>query len=130
MQLSATSRMTVASISLVMFAAVSATIVLLSLFLASFSIIFGLISAIFFVAALVACGNIRLFCLWGLILAAPLELNVSFNINVHTGGASAITIDAIDVFMLPLLVFLIRDYYQGYRFNVRIPKVLYWYLAQ
>ena len=78
---------------------------------------------------LLACGNVRLFFLWGLILTAPLELNTSFVVIPHIGGAAAIAIDAVDVFILGLLLFLIRDFSQGYRTGVRIPKVLYWWIG-
>jgi len=129
MQLSSTSRQTVVTISLTLLAAVSAAAVILLLFLGSFKIVVGLASVILFITALIACGNIRLFFLWGLILTAPLALDKSFMVIPHMGGAGAIKIEAMDIFMLPLLAFLVRDFYQGYRTNFRMPKVLYWWLA-
>jgi len=129
MQVSAAGRQTIVSTSLTIMGSAIAAAVLLVMFLGGSKAAFGVAGAILFVAALIACGNIRLFCLWGLILTAPLALNLSFFIAAHMGGAGAITIDAIDVFMLPLLFFLVRDFYVGYRRDVRIPNVLYWWLG-
>lgn len=129
MHLSAQSKETAYSLTTLILAAFAATAVLLMLFLASSKIVFAIAGGFLFLAALIACGNIRLFCLWGLILAAPFALNVSFMIEAHMGGAGSISIDAADIFLIPLIIFLLRDYFTGDRPNFVIPNVLYWWLA-
>lgn len=129
MQLYNTPRQALVALSLATVAALFATSAILMLFLGGFKIIFAIISGLLFTAGLVACGNIRLFCLWGLILTAPLALNISFNIVAHMGGSSALTLDAMDLLLLPLIIFQLRDFVVGYRTRIRIPKVLYWWFG-
>lgn len=87
------------------------------------------IGALTLLTALMLSGNIRLTALYGLVITAPLELNKSFLLVPHMGGASAISIDAVDIFMAALGVFLIRDFYMGYRDTPRFPRILNWWLA-
>jgi putative inorganic carbon (HCO3(-)) transporter len=129
MQLSDQSRETFSSFATLIFAALAATTIVLMLFLASSKIVFAITGGLLFIVALIACGNIRLFCLWGLIITAPFALNISFMVTAHMGGAGSISIDAVDVFIIPLVVFLLRDYATGNRANLVVPKVLYWWLG-
>ena len=62
-----------------------------------------------FVALLWASGNPRLVGLWGLLLTAPLSLSKKFVPVPHMGGAGSYNIDACDVFLLLLTLFLARD---------------------
>lgn len=110
-------------------AAIFATVISVVLFQGNFKVVVGIGAALLLLGGIILCGNIRLFCLWGLILTAPLALDKSFNVIAHMGGAGAITIDAMDAFLLPLTLFLIRDRMVGYRKDIRVPKVLYWWLG-
>jgi len=110
-------------------AALCAVIVVFIIFLGGFNLVFSLFALGLFVTILFACGNIRLFFLWGLILTAPFELNASFMVIPHIGGAASISFDAVDIFIFALLIFLIRDFSIGYRTNMRFPKVLYWWIG-
>ncbi|MFK8049357.1 MAG: O-antigen ligase family protein [Halioglobus sp.] len=129
MQLSAQFRETTFTLSILVLAALAATTALLMLNLGSSKIVFAIAGALLFVFALVACGNVRLFCLWGLLMSAPFALNISFVVVAHMGGASAISIDAVDIFLIPLVLFLFRDLVTGNRQSLRVPKVLYWWLG-
>ena len=72
-------------------------------------------------------GNPRLLCLWGLVLSTPLNLGKDFMIVPHMGGASSYSIDLIDVFLVPLIYFIARDFYRGHRHRIRISWVSsYW----
>lgn len=65
-----------------------------------------------FIGFLIA-GNHRLFCLYGIIILAPLALGKHFILNPHMGGASSFVIDAVDPLMLVLLGFQLRDVAEG-----------------
>lgn len=110
-------------------AAIAAAAMVLSLSLGHFKVIAGLLTFLILLVSLVVSGNIRLLCLWGMILTAPLAYDKSFFVRTHMGGAGAIKLEAMDVFLIPLLVFLIRDFFVGYRRNFRIPPVIYWWLG-
>lgn len=64
-------------------------------------------------AGLWACGNLRLACLWGVALTAPLGIAKRFHPIPHMGGAGAYAIEAVDLFLLALLVFQLRDWRRG-----------------
>src|SRR4051812_44670827 len=76
--------------------------------------------ATIFPVALYASRNPRLFFLVGMVGTAALGLSINFDRHVHIGGAPSFSIDAMDLFMVPLLVFLARDFARGYRHGVRI----------
>ncbi len=72
-------------------------------------------------------GNPRLFCFWGLFITAPINMDISFLAIPHMGGAAAFTIDLVDLFIAPMLFFLLRDFARGYRHQVRLSKVaVFW----
>lgn len=104
--------------------AAASTAALLTIFLGSKQIVFAIAGAILLVVAGITSGNQRLFCFWGLILTVPLGASKSFLVNAHMGGASAITIDLCDVFLLPLLAFILRDRYLGRRSELRFSPLL------
>ncbi|MGE4324300.1 MAG: O-antigen ligase family protein [Sphingobium sp.] len=64
-------------------------------------------------AGLWACGNPRLACLWGLALAAPLGIAKRFHPIPHMGGAGAYSIELVDLFLVALLAFQLRDWRRG-----------------
>lgn len=86
-----------------------------------------LVGGLLFLLAISLSGNPRLFFLYGLVVSAPLDLSKRFMVIAHMGGASAIRIDVMDLFMIPLLVFLFRDYRFGYKSGFRLPApFVYW----
>jgi len=91
-------------------------------------------AALLFVAAIavagmmVASGNPRLFCLWGLGLAAPLGIAKRFHPLPHMGGAGAYSIEAVDFFLVALVCFLVRDILAGHR-RLRLSPVAFWWSA-
>lgn len=72
--------------------------------------------------ALWASGNPRLACLWGVGLTAPLALAKRFLPVPHMGGAGAYAIEAVDIFLVALALFQLRD---GIRMR-RHPAALCW----
>ena len=93
-----------------------------SVFLAKLSIVLLVGGAFAYVMALSLSGNPRLFCLLGLFLTAPLDLDISFIPIAHMGGAGAYTIDLVDFFIIPLIAFLLRDFSRGSRRDLRLSK--------
>lgn len=71
---------------------------------------------------MVASGNPRLFCLWGVGLAAPLSISKRFHPLPHMGGAGAYSIEAVDLFLLALTLFILRDRMAGHR-RLRLSPV-------
>ena len=57
--------------SLMALSAVIAALFTLLLFQANFKVVIGIVAVLMLITGLVVSGNIRLFCLWGLILTAP-----------------------------------------------------------
>jgi len=80
------------------------------------------------IGALLLSGNPRLSCLWGLLLTAPFDLSKRFAVIAHMGGASAYRIDLCDAFLIPLLIFQIRDIVVGIRHGYRMPRLSIWWL--
>ena len=89
----------------------------------------ALIAATLLPVALSAVRNTRLFLLVGMVFTAILGLSINFDRRVHVGGAPSFSIDAVDFFIVPLLVFLARDLLFGYRRGLRVPAVSLWWLA-
>lgn len=71
------------------------------------------------IGSLVVSGNPRLFCLWGLLISAPLDLSKRFMVIAHMGGASAFRIELVDFFLAGLVFFILRDLARGYRTTLR-----------
>lgn len=80
-------------------------------------------------AGLVLSGNPRLFCLWGLLLAAPIDMGKKFMPVPHMGGASAFRVELVDVFMGALIVYILRDVWMRRVSGVRIPRSLWWWIG-
>jgi len=80
-----------------------------------------------FAITLVLSGNPRLYCLWGLVLTAPMRVKLSFAVIPHMGGAAAYTLDLVDLFLVPLALFLLRDFATGYRRNLRLSGFSFWW---
>ena len=84
----------------------------------------ALVGGALLTAAMVMLRNLRLICLYGLLLMAPLALRHSFLEYPHLGGASAMFVEAVDPFMLMLLYFQVRERVWGYRSGYRFPRPL------
>lgn len=82
------------------------------------------IGGVLFVAMLLMIRNMRLFCLYMVILMAPLGLRQSFMEFPHLGGASAVFLEVVDPFLLLLLYFQVRERFRGYRPGYRYPRAL------
>ncbi len=76
-----------------------------------------------------ASRNPRLFFLVGLVFTAPLGLSINLRPHAHMGGAHALSINLCDFFLVPVLVFLARDFYLGYRRDFRFSSVSAWWLG-
>lgn len=79
-----------------------------------------------FAGGIWACGNPRLACLWGLGLSAPLNLAKRFHPMPHMGGAGAYSVEAVDLFILALIAFQLRDAAAGAG-RLRLSPVAFWY---
>jgi putative inorganic carbon (hco3(-)) transporter len=97
---------------------------IMAFFLAKKIIVLVIMGAIAGGIALVLSGNPRLFCLWGLVLTAPLSLGKRF-----MGGAASYNIEVADIFLLALLVFVLRDFLWGLRDKPRFSGVTAWWLG-
>ena len=107
--------------------AVISVVSIVGIFLAKPAIIVAVIGGAFFALLFSFSGNPRLFCLWGLFITAPIDLDISFMVIAHMGGAGAFTIDLVDFFLAPLVLFLARDFYRGHRHQFRLSRVtLFW----
>ena len=84
-----------------------------------------------FAAVAYLCGNIRLLCLWCLMLTIPLNLSKYFTTIVNKGsGEMAFRIEICDPFIVALALYLAYDLWTGSRRGIRIPKVAYlWMLV-
>jgi putative inorganic carbon (hco3(-)) transporter len=112
----------------VAFALIAAASVI-AIFIAGKAVALAILGAVLLILGFLLAGNQRLFCLWGLLITAPLNLNHSFWIAEHLGGASAIQIDLPDFFVAALLVFIFRDVARGYRQHLRLSPVAFWWGA-
>lgn len=74
-------------------------------------------------------GNCRLALLWGLMLSAPLALSKKFVDRPHMGGSGAYMVEAVDIFVVGLALFLLRDLVTGARHGLRISAVGGWWTA-
>ena len=79
--------------------------------------------------ALYASSNPRLFLLIGAVSTSVLGLSINFARHVHIGGAPSLSIDLMDVFLLPLVVFLVRDRTVGLRSGYALSSVSFWWLG-
>ncbi|MEO5693097.1 MAG: O-antigen ligase family protein [Usitatibacter sp.] len=83
----------------------------------------------FGVAAAVS-GNLRLFCLWAMIIAFPFDLSYRFGpVFAKLGGEIAFRVDLPDIFCAALLAYLARDLWAGRLRGLRIPKVTFLWIA-
>jgi O-antigen ligase len=76
-----------------------------------------------------ASRNPRLFFLVGLVFTAPLGLSINLRAHAHMGGAHALSINLCDFFLVPLIVFLARDFYLGLRRDFRFSSISAWWLG-
>ena len=88
-----------------------------------------LVVATVFPLVLYASHNPRLFFLVGLCFTAQLGLSIHFRGHPHMGGTHAFSISLMDFFLVPLVVFLLRDLYRGHRRRIVLSPISYWWLA-
>ncbi len=100
-----------------------------AIFSAKKSIAIGIFGLIGLLACLYISGNPRLFCLWGLIISAPLSLGKRFHPIPHMGGAGSYSIELVDLFILALMFFMFRDLKWGRVKSFRISKVSFYWSA-
>jgi O-antigen ligase len=111
-------------VALFAFIAGSATI---ALFLTKKAIVLSIIGGILIVLALGFSRNQRLICLWGIIFSAPLDFAKDFKVIAHMGGAGSFSIELVDLFLAPMLIFILRDLVKGFRNKIRFSWVtFYW----
>ncbi|MEZ5977452.1 MAG: O-antigen ligase family protein [Planctomycetota bacterium] len=84
-------------------------------------------AGIAFVMGGVLSGNLRLYCLWGLLVTAPLDLSKRFMPLFHMGGEGAFRVEASDFFLLALLAYLVRDLAVEREWKLRIPRAALWW---
>lgn len=82
-----------------------------------------------FPLVLYASRNPRLFFLVGMIFTSQLSLSINFRGTTHMGGTHAFSISLMDFFLVPLIVFLARDFYRGYRRDFVFSPVSLWWLG-
>jgi putative inorganic carbon (hco3(-)) transporter len=85
-----------------------------------------LIAGTLFPVVLFASRNPRLFLLMGLVFTSVLGLSINFGRHIHMGGAPSFSIDLADIFMVPLVVFLVRDRALGFRRGYVLSAVSPW----
>lgn len=73
--------------------------------------------------------NPRLFLLMCAAGTSVLGLSINFGFKPHIGGAASYSFELVDAFLLPLLIFLIRDHVQGRRHSWRIGWISAWWLG-
>ena len=116
-------------VGVVAIASVYGAVLPIVLFTAKWVYAVPFVLATVFPLVLYASGNPRLFFLVGMVFTAPLGLSINLRGYQHMGGAHAFSINLCDFFLVPLLVFLLRDFYTGARRDVRIPPISAWWLA-
>jgi O-antigen ligase len=99
----------------------------IALFMAKKVVAVILIGVLLFGVLFVLTRNQRLFCLWGVVLSAPLDLKKAFDVIPHMGGAAAYTIEPVDFFLLLLLAFILRDLSRGTRPPLRWSPIAFWW---
>ena len=74
--------------------------------------------------------NPRLCCLWGLMLTITLDVSKRFGPYImKLGGETSFRIELSDFFWVGLLVFLLRDVWNGYRPGLRVPRVTFIWIS-
>ncbi|RZJ14352.1 MAG: O-antigen ligase domain-containing protein, partial [Haliea sp.] len=73
--------------------------------------------------------NPRLFFLMGMVATSVSGLSINIDRHVHVGGAPSYSLDLMDLFMVPLLFFLVRDLIQGRRRSIRMSSLSLWWLG-
>jgi O-antigen ligase len=84
------------------------------------------LSAIGLAAGLWTSGNPRLACLWGVGLTAPLGIAKRFHPMPHMGGAGAYSFEAVDIFLIALAAFQVRDLLREGR-QFRLSPITGWW---
>ena len=118
-----------AAVLVVSVASMYAAVLPAVLFGASYLYSLPLIAATVFPLVIYASRNPRLFFLVGMIFTSQLGLSIHFRGHPHMGGTHAFSISLMDFFLVPLVFFLARDFYRGYRRGIVLSPVSAWWLA-
>ncbi|MGV8932441.1 MAG: O-antigen ligase family protein [Luteimonas sp.] len=86
-----------------------------------------MIAVTLFPLVLYTSRNPRLFFLVGTAFTAALGLSINFSRVTHIGGAPSYSLDLMDFFLVPLVIFLIRDFAKGYRRDFRFSSISAWW---
>ena len=117
------------TIAVVAVASIYAAAIPAVLFGTSYLYSLPMIVATAFPLVLYASRNPRLFFFLGLIFTSQLGLSIHFRGHPHMGGTHAFSITLMDFFLVPLLVFLARDFYLGRRDRLTLSPISAWWLA-
>jgi putative inorganic carbon (hco3(-)) transporter len=118
-----------ATVLVVTAASMYAAVLPVVLFSASYLYSLPLILATVFPLVLYASRNPRLFFFVGMIFTSQLGLSIHFRGHPHMGGTHAFSITLMDFFLVPLALFLLRDFYRGRRRRLTLSPVSAWWLA-
>lgn len=100
----------------------------IAVFTADRVLVLAILGLVMLTLALVISGNPRLFMLWGLVLTAPIRFGKDFVVlNAHMGGAASFSIELVDVFMAPLIYFILRDLKRNYRKDLRFSRAAFFW---
>ena len=116
-------RLSVTGLAVILAAVAGAGVI--GLFTGSPAVVVLVAGSLLLAVSLALSGNPRLYCLWGLIITAPMDVDVSFMPIPHMGGAAAYTVDLVDFFLFPLAFFLLRDFATGNRRRLRLSAFTY-----
>ena len=118
-----------ATLLIVFLFAVLASVSVILLFNGDRLVKLAVVGGMFFPLVLYVSGNPRLFFLIGLVFTAPLALSINFKTLIHIGGAPSYAVDLSDFFLVPLIVFQLRDAIRGYGPRWVFPTLNYWWLG-
>ncbi len=109
-----------------LFASLGTTLLLVLLLAGSLKFAAALLAAAMFPLVAYLSGNLRLFCLWGLMLTIPFDLSERIGpILAKLGGETSFRVEVSDPFWLLLLAYIGYEIWTGQRKGLRIPKVSY-----
>jgi putative inorganic carbon (HCO3(-)) transporter len=86
------------------------------------------LAGLLFLLFLYVCRNVRLALFIGLVFTSTLALAINLRKAEHMGGAFAFSIDISDFFLVPLLLFIARDFLRGER-TLRFSRISLWWFA-
>ena len=91
----------------------------------SAKVVYSVSAALLCAAGAVLSGNIRLYSLWCLMFTLPLDYSMHFGAMIKKmGGENQFRVEASDIFLAALAIYVMRDIWQGRRSGLRIPRVV------